>query len=389
MAFIFKNPNTKNWLAGFRNLSGKRCNRSTKLPATEQNRRQALRIAEEFEAAANRKRTAQHVRRVISELHKSISGEDMPVVSLCDHVESWRKARAATVSPATAVTYKQAGESFIKFLGENKAGDDIAMITREEVEAFRDDLSARRAPATANKLLKVLRMVFNDARDRSLIVDDPTEFVRPVKKGASVKRHPFTVGEVHKVLEHCTGEWRSMVLIAFYTGQRLGDIARLRWDCFDLEKGTFQIETVKTRKKLSLPLHPDMLRELRELPRPINGNLHLHPETNAIVETQEGRVGTLSNQFARILVDAGLRESASHQRKGKGRDSKRGESTLSFHSLRATAASMLHEAGVAPSTVMELIGHDSAAVHQGYVSVGGDALRQGIASLPSVIGGKK
>ena len=388
MAFIFKNRNTSNWLAGFRDLSGKRCNRSTALPATEANRKKALRIADEYEAAANRTRTAQQVRRVISELHKSITGEDMAVFTMSTHLERWRKARKPTVSPATATTYKQAGDAFIAFLGE-KAENDIAMVTREDVENFRDDLSKNKAPATVNKLIKVLRMVFKDARDRSLIVDDPTEFVRPVKKGVSVKRRPFTVGEVQKLLEHCTGEWRSMVLIAFYTGQRLGDIARIRWDSFDLDKGTFQIETVKTGKKLSLPMHPDLQRELRELPRPISGDLHLHPETNAIVEAQEGRVGTLSNQFARILVDAGLRESASHQSKGKGRDSKRGESTLSFHSLRATAASMLHEAGVAPSAVMELIGHDSAAVHQGYVSVGGDALRQGIAALPSVIGGAK
>ena len=37
-------------------------------------------------------------------------------------------------------------------------------------------------------------MVFKDARDRALLVDDPTEFVKTVKSGKMMERRPFTHG---------------------------------------------------------------------------------------------------------------------------------------------------------------------------------------------------
>lgn len=56
----------------------------------------------------------------------------------------------------------------------------------------------------------------------------------------------------------------------------------------------------------------------------------------------------------------------------------------SFHSLRRTATTLLHEAGV-PSTVAQaLIGHDSEEVHSDYITVDREALRNAVNSFPVV-----
>ena len=89
-----------------------------------------------------------------------------------------------------------------------------------------------------------------------------------------------------------------------------------------------------------------------------------------IIAAQNGRVGTLSNQFSELLVACGLREPQSHKSRGIGRGGKRAGLDLSFHSLRHTAVSLLKDAGVPDSVVMALVGHESSAMSHRYTHVG-------------------
>jgi len=382
MSFLFKNVNSKNWLAGFRDADGKRRNRSTGLLATERNRRKAQQIADEYEAAARNKRTAQHVRRVITGLHREITGEDMPVVTMQTHVNQWLLSKQTSVAAKTSDFYKGACEKFTAFLGDRK-DCEIGEITREELERFRDDLSLRLAPKTVNHCVKVLRMLFRDARDRAILVDDPTEFVKSVKSKKVLERRPFSMDEIRTVLKHCDLEWRSMVLFGLYTGQRLGDIARFKWKNVDLQRKSISLTTSKTDKALNIPLPEDLLNHLIAMPSPIDDEQPIHPNACEIVEAQ-GKTGSLSNQFATILANAGLRKITTHKSTGKGRSSKRETNGLSFHSLRRSTATYLHEAGVPQSVAMALIGHDSADIHSIYVNVGEQAMRDAASKLPAL-----
>jgi len=57
---------------------------------------------------------------------------------------------------------------------------------------------------------------------------------------------------------------------------------------------------------------------------------------------------------------------------------------LSFHSLRRTATTLLHEAGVPAAACQALIGHDSEAIHELYITVGREALQRAAAVLPAL-----
>ena len=383
MAFVFKNPNTSNWLAGFRDATGRRRTRSTGLPATERNKRKAEGIADEYEAAGRHKRTAQQVRRTICSLHRELTGEDMPVITLRLQVEQWLRSKKTSVASKTVEFYTGACGKFFSYLGE-KADKEIGEITREDVEAFRDDLAERLAPKTVNHHVKVLRMLFRDARDRALLVDDPTEFAKTVKSRKVLERRPFTMDEIRTVLKHCEAEWRSMVLFGLYTGQRLGDIARFKWKNVDLAKKNISLVTSKTDKPLTIPLPPDLHNHLLSLPSPISDEQPIHPEAFAIVTEQHGKTGHLSNRFGVILAKAGLRKVTTHKTTGKGRSAKRETNGLSFHSLRRSTATYLHEAGVPQSVAMALIGHDSADIHSIYVNVGEEAMRSAAQKLPAL-----
>jgi integrase len=108
----------------------------------------------------------------------------------------------------------------------------------------------------------------------------------------------------------------------------------------------------------------------------------IHPRSFATIQRQKGRAGPLSNQFAALLVDVGLREDRAGP--GKGRNVRRAKNELSFHSLRHTAVSLLKDAGIPEAVVMELVGHDSKQMSAHYTHVGESALEKAAGALPEL-----
>jgi integrase len=174
-----------------------------------------------------------------------------------------------------------------------------------------------------------------------------------------------------------------MILFGLYIGQRLTDVATLHWSNVDLVKGEIRLTTRKTDKVMILPIAAPLRRYLEGLPSSDNLNTPLHPRAFAVVARQ-GKSGALSRQFIELLAQAGIREKQAHRSRGIGRSAQRQAGVLSFHSLRRTATTLLHEAGVPAAVVQSLIGHDSEEVHQLYVAVGKDALASAAARLPDL-----
>jgi integrase len=228
-------------------------------------------------------------------------------------------------------------------------------------------------------------MLFKSARRDSAITEDPTEFVETVRRERGVKmERPFTLAELRCVLNSANDEWRSMILFGLYTGQRLGDIATLRWNNLDSVRGELRLSTRKTGKSMILPLAAPLRKHIESLSSSSNGpSAPIHPKAFDLVERQR-KTGNLSNQFADLLATAGLRQKKNHKSTGKGRGNRRDVEPLSFHSLRRTATTLLHEAGVPAAVARALIGHDSEAMHDLYVSVGREALEKATMSLPEI-----
>ena len=379
MAFVFKGPKSKFWVAGFLDLNGKRRNRSTRTT----NRREAQKIADEYELATRKHRTSRQVREVISELHQTLTGEDFPTSTFEDFVNAWLERKKPETANSTLTFYRGSTTKFLTFLGERKTCniDDIAS---KDILAFRNELAEKLAGKTANHHLKCLRMVFKAANREGLISEDPTEFVDPVKDRNDDKpaRRPFKIKELEATLAAADGEWESIIMFGIYTGQRIGDISTLVRSNIDLKKKQLKFITRKTRRKMTIPLSPPLVEYLKDSALPQNANEPIHPKAHILVTENKG--SSLSNQFARILTMAGLREKPSHRNTGKGRSAKRDYDPLSFHCLRHTATTLLHEAGVPSSVAQALIGHDSEAVHEIYVSIGDTALQEAASALPRI-----
>jgi integrase len=381
MAFVWKHPNSQYWMARFYDRNGRRRNRSTRTT----NRKKAEKLADVFEEAANRKRTALQVRRVIASLHAEITGENLPVQTVRQFFDSWLASKRPETSPATTSFYEQSLGKFLTSLGE-RADNDIAEIAREHVLAFRNRAAETLATKTVNHLVKCLRMVFKAAKRDGAIADNPAEFVDTIRARAADRRarRPFTLHELRAIVGVADEEWRSMILFGLYSGQRLSDIAAFRWENIDLQANELRLVTRKTGRRILMPLAGPLKAHVESLPVNEDPEAPLHPRAFATV-IRQGKTGGLSNQFAALLAQAGLRQKQAHRKThGKGGGIGSSGSGLSFHCLRHTAVSLLKEAGIPAATVMELVGHDSAQMSEHYTHVGRESMIKAAESFPEL-----
>ena len=168
-----------------------------------------------------------------------------------------------------------------------------------------------------------------------------------------------------------------MILIAFYTGQRLSDCVALTWRNVDLVAATIALTTKKTGRRMVLPLASPLEKHLSKQAgddpdAPLCPMLHGKPAS------------WLSNQFHGVMARAGLVKGRNHEGKGKGRDAGRTLSPVSFHSLRYSAVSELKNAGVSESVAMDLVGHESSAISRHYTRIADGAKRDALAKLPDI-----
>jgi integrase len=379
MASIIRKPRSKYWFACFRDLHGRQHRKSTE----QTDRRKALEVAKHYELVAQRKIKPQKVRETLSQLYSEIYGQTVPTATLREYVEDWLKIKEPETAPATLAGYRKSTTKFVAYLGTD-ADRDISEISRTHIAEFRNALAKKVSPGTVNVDLKTLRMLFRSARRDGYILENPAEFAKPVKRAQDRARRPFTVSEIQDILRLADQEWQSLIKFGLYTGQRLADLASLTWSNIDLDKNQIRFVARKTGKIVLLPIAAPLRNHILALPGSDDPKAPVHERSYRTLEAQEGRAGSLSNQFASLLAYAGFRPPPKRSATGKGRNGRRTKNEISFHSLRHTAVSLLKDAGIPEAVVMELVGHDSQQMSAHYTHVGFDALARAAAALPDL-----
>jgi integrase len=379
MATVIKQPGSKYWIAAFRDATGKQHRRST----GEVLKFRALEVAKQFERVSKGKGNRHKVRNTFADFYREHFGIDLPFASARTYCQNWLTARKAETSAATYARYERTIQRFLDSLGEH-AEKDLNEVTKVQITAFRDFRLAQTATRTGNLDLKIIKMVFRSARLEGYLWQDPAEGVKTVKNRAPLTRRPFTLDELRAILAVADSEWQSLIKFGLYTGQRLSDLASLTWSQIDLDRDEIRMTTRKTGKTLLLPIAQPLREHLLAKATSDNPRSPVHLRAYAIIHAQNGRVGTLSNQFTELLVAAGLREPRNHQSRGIGRGGKRVGMDTSFHSLRHTAVSLLKDAGIPDAVVMALVGHESTAMSHRYTHVGKESLNKAAAALPDL-----
>lgn len=294
-------------------------------------------------------------------------------------IAAWLARRKGEIAPSSYAAYEGRSRDFLKWL-EAAARRPLAELETATFIRYRDHLAARLSPGTVNIGIKILRVIFEDARRDGYLSENPAKDCGVLKRNMDTKaRRPYTVEEIRRVLAVCDAEWRSMVFFALYTGQRLGDIARLTWENIDTTAGEIHLRTAKTGRPVRIPVCAPLQRHIESLPAGDDPAAPLHPRLAALAAVSRA---TLPRQFGEILASAGLSTAGTHEGRKKGRTARRTQNALTFHAFRHTAVSMMKNPGVSPAVVRDLIGHESAEISAHYTHIESDAKHRPLDTLP-------
>lgn len=356
-------------------------------------KREASELATQWYAseitAARGRLTASRARDLISEAYKFHCGEDIQQETVRSWAATWLEQKEPSLTSGTNTRYKGIMDHFIKASGE-KADLPLEHYAVQHAQDFRKKLIATgKSNRSVNLIFKIIRTLFRAAQKSNLISYNPLEAIESLPCDGE-SHVPFTLQQVADLLAVAKGDWKTLTILGFTTGARLGDIARLDWSNVNWERKLLCFRQTKTKRHLksrdlTLPIHPMLERQLEALGAPKRKG-PLMPEIRRIAETKGsgGRQG-LSRRFLELMDEACIEQpdvEAPNPSKRNGRKGRRLRPLLSFHSFRHTLASILHNAGVAPEIRQKITGHASAAVHQIYTHTEIDTLRNAILMLP-------
>jgi len=369
------------WYCAFYLPDGTRTLRST----GTSDKRKATAICVEWEKASRVARegrlTEARARDVLADIFAIANEDDLPSGTVKEYLAAWLAKKRLEISERSFSDYSKAVHDLQSHLG-SKAKKPMDALTVRDVVSFRAALSKRVRGVTVNKYLKILRGAWTSALKDGLVRENIFARAGLVKESKN-ERRAFTLAEFKSILAACDEEWRGMVLFGFYTGQRLSDIAGLTWRQADVGAKEIRFRTSKTSRPMKIPMHAALLAYCMRIPSSDDPGAALFPEARRTVNVNQS---TLSRQFTDILASVGLVEKKTHEKRGKGRDSRRTSGGLSFHCLRHTATSLLKNAGVSDVVAREIIGHESEAVSRAYTHIEADTLREAVNKLPDVIG---
>jgi integrase len=358
--------------------------------STEQtSRSKAMQVCVQWQRAADMARqrtlTETRAREVISEIIANVhGGKGLPSFTVREWLEHFSKIKAAAQESKTGDKYEQIKSEFLDFLGE-KADLNILSVSSADVRTFRDGFKSSGLSATTlNDKLTILSAYFNAALKQGHVSVNPCAAVEQVRDNvtpAKRQKQPFALAQVKLLLDHATDDWAGLIKLAFYTGARLRDCARLRFRDLDFATDPSLVVFEKYSKhgdEHKVPMHPALkdhllsvskkrgqirkVGKILQLPQGDDDFLFPSLATNADGKTPR-RVANLSKQFRELMQAAGI-ENQKVREAGKG--AARNVLALGFHSLRRTHISTMANAGVPEEQRMAITAHATRDVHKGY-----------------------
>jgi integrase/recombinase XerD len=158
--------------------------------------------------------------------------------------------------------------SFVRFVREHYGDSPVSL--EQVVTRWATRIEGRKAVTVANEFGVVRQLcLFRRRSDPRAFV--PDHAVAPVKESVFVP-YIFSREEVLALLDAATRHegrnmWgavlRSLTLVLYCTGMRLGEATRLRLDDVDLHRGVLTVQRSKGRSRL-LAIRDDLVAELRQ-----------------------------------------------------------------------------------------------------------------------------
>ena len=232
-------------------------------------------------------------------------------------------------------------------------GSRIGEVTRAEIHKLLDEMVDRGSPINANRLLAVLRRMFNWSVERGLIERSPCEKLKaPAAEHA--RDRVLSEDEIRAAWQAFKGvgwPFGRIAQLLLLTGARRDEIAAGRWSEIDLEARTWTVAKERSKNGVAheIPLSDAAIGIIRELPR-------IGDKGDGFIFTTTNRSPVSGWSRAKAHVDKSViavkRETADVE----------APAHWTFHDLRRTAASGMAGLGIAPHVVEAVLNHKSGTI---------------------------
>ena len=214
----------------------------------------------------------------------------------------------------------------------NKLVNEFNLI---DLENFQNKIISKKlSPAYANRLVVILRIIFNKGVDWDLVSEDVVKKLKKCKllKGENKRLRYLSDDEIERLLSYCEPYLKPIVITALNTGMRKSEIFNLTWDRVDLKNGLILLDKTKNGERREIPINDTLYRTLSGLTRHLKTDyVFYNPETLKPYDS-------LKRSWATALRKSHILD-------------------FHFHDLRHTFASRLVMKGVDLTTLKELLGH--------------------------------
>jgi enterobacteria phage integrase len=225
----------------------------------------------------------------------------------------------------------------IETLRTNHGRRSVAGLTRQRiVTGILQPYAAK--PGAALGLLKILRILIRHAIDVGWLNHDPS---LGIKRPKTQEIRSWSDAEIQQFEKRWAigTKQRLAFALMLYTGQRRGDVHRMIWA--DVNDGSIRVVQQKTGRKLTIPLHRNLLEVLAVAER----------DHVTIINTQRGMPFTVDGfgqWFRDAITAAGL------------------PLECQPHGLRKAAGRRLAEAGCTAHEIMAVLGHKTLTEAERY-----------------------
>lgn len=219
------------------------------------------------------------------------------------------------------------------------------------------------SPATANRVLALLRHMMNTAVKWRLLDEAPTKHLEMFREPPP-RDIVLTPDQCRQLLDACGVDDNifaaSLFKLAMFTGRRVGELLAAKWEHLDLSKGVLTLPQTKAGERQFAFLNEAAVAVLRAVPR-IEGNPFI------IAGEATGKpLSFYRRAWLRIIKRAGV-------------------PYFPPHGLRHNYASMLVAAGVPLETVGQLLGHKHSVTTRRYAHHQPDNLRRAAEIFTNVV----